>query len=177
MIALENKLVLRKIDEPDIENNWEALLALRNDVDTALQIMSRPFGQTRDDVRNWIKTRNAQNGCILLGIFLEGAFRGYVMFVEECRISGVGEISITLGREARRKGIGSAALAGFIEFLFSAFDYRKFMARIIGSNLGSIQAFEKNGFKLVGTMRHHRKIRGAYHDVRLYEKIMVPLAQ
>jgi RimJ/RimL family protein N-acetyltransferase len=177
MITLKNALVLRKIDEPDLENNWEALLALRNDVDTALQIMSRPFGQTRDDIRNWIKTRNAQSGCIFLGIFQGEAFRGYLMFVEECRISGVGEISITLCRDVRGKGVGKAALAGFIQFLFAALDYRKFLARIIEGNLGSIQVFEKNGFKLVGTMRHHRKIRGTYHDVRLYEKIMKPSTQ
>lgn len=177
MITLESGLVLRKIDEPDIENNWETLVSLRNDVDTALQIMSRPFGQTRDDVKSWIKTRNAQTGCVFLGIFVEDAFRGYLMFTEECRISGVGEISITLSRDARGKGIGTVALAGFIEFLFSALDYRKFLARIIDNNLGSIHVFEKNGFNLVGTMRHHRKIRGAYHDVRLYEKIMRPPAQ
>src|SRR6185295_20208661 len=163
MITLENGLVLRKIDERDIENNWETLRSLRNDVDTALQIMSRPLGQTRDDIRNWIKTRNAQSGCVFLGIFLGDAFRGYLMFVEECRISGVGEISITLSRDARGKGSGAIALAGFVEFLFGALDYGKFLARIIDSNLGSIHVFEKNGFTLVGTMRRHRKIRGAYH--------------
>jgi RimJ/RimL family protein N-acetyltransferase len=172
MITLENGLVLRKIDEPDIETNWEALLALRNDVETALQIMSRPFGQTREDVRTWIRTRNAQSGCIFLGIFLGAAFRGYVMFLEECRISGVGEVSITLSREARRKGVGSAALAGFIDFLFDSLDYRKFTARIFDNNLGSIRLFETHGFQLVGTMRRHRKIRGNYYDVRLYERIL-----
>jgi diamine N-acetyltransferase len=176
MITLENGLVLRKIDELDIESNWEVLLALRNDVDTALQILSRPFGQTRDDIRSWIKTRNAQSGCVFLGIFLGGAIRGYVMFVEECRISGTGEISITLGREARGKGIGTAALAGFVDFLFAALDYRKFVARILDSNMGSIRVFETNGFELVGILRRHRKIRGTYRDVRIYERIIEPSA-
>ena len=68
-------------------------------------------------------------------------------------------------RDVRGKGGRQGrTLAGFIQFLFAALDYRKFLARIIEGNLGSIQVFEKNGFKLVGTMRHHRKIRGTYHD-------------
>ena len=172
MIELKNGIKIRKIDETDIENNWESLLFLRNDIDTALQILSRPLGQNRDDIRNWIKSRNAQNGCIFLGIFSEDMFYGYVMFTEECRISGVGEISITLVANGRGKGIGVDALTGFIKYLYNALDYRKFMARILEYNVGSRKLFKKSGFSLVGTMKSHRRIRGSYHNVYLYEKII-----
>jgi RimJ/RimL family protein N-acetyltransferase len=172
MIDLKDGVRIRKIDEKDIEDNWDSLLFLRNDVATALQILSRPLGQNRDDIRNWIRSRNAQSGCIFLGIFLDDALGGYVMFTEECRISGVGEVSITLIQGVRKRGVGSIALSAFVDYLYGALDYRKFTARILDSNSGSIKVFEKNDFCLVGTMKSHRKIQGRYHDVRLYEKII-----
>lgn len=172
MLEVRDGLRIRKIDEGDLDANWDSFLSLRNDVNTALQIMSRPFGQSRDDIRNWIRSRNSQSGCFFFGVFLNDRFCGYVMFTEECRISGVGEISMTLTRDARGKGIGGSALNCFINYLYDALDYRKFMARILEFNVNSIRVFEKNGFHLVGSMERHRKIRGTYHNVRLYEKII-----
>src|SRR4029078_1167902 len=116
-IRVKDGLTIRKIDATDVENNWDAFLWLRNDIDTALQILSRPLGQTRQDILDWVTSRNTQSGCFFFGIFLEERYVGYVMFTEECRISGVGEISITLIGVARGKGIAADALKAFIDYL------------------------------------------------------------
>ena len=171
MIRVKN-IVLRKIDEADVENNWAAFLSLRNDVDTALQILSRPLGQNREDILAWIRSRSARLDCIFLGIFKGDGFLGYVMFTEECRISGVGELSITLAAEARGQGVAADVLEAFIAYLFDALDYSKFYARILATNAASVRLFRQAGFSLVGVLHRHRRMRGQYVDVELYEKLL-----
>jgi len=172
MIDLDHGVVLKKIDEQDIDENIESLLELRNDIATALIILSRPLGQTREDVRAWIKRRNGLEGCIFFGVFKDRRLIGYVMFTEECRISSVGEISVTLHSKSRGAGIGEIALTGFMKYLGNSLDYRKFVARILDENDGSIRLFERCGFRLIGTMRRHRRFHHQYHDVRVYEFII-----
>lgn len=172
MIGLTKGLVLRKIGEEDFEPNWDGLMELRNDVDTALMILSRPLGQNRQDIRRWIAGRNEMPDCIFFGIFEGERLVGYVIFIEECRISGVGEVGVTLMPADRGKGFGSCALGGFLDYLHKALDYRKFVARIIEGNDGSVKIFEANGFVLVGAQKNHRRFSGRYHSIGIYEKIV-----
>lgn len=172
MITVSKQLYLRKMDAQDVASHKDVLLALRNDIATALLILSRPTGQNIEDIAAWVERRNKEEGSVFLGIFYEEKLAGYIMFTEECRISGVGEVGLVLHPDVQGKKLGSKLLDPFLAYLHNALDYRKVMARIVEENAASKKLFENHGFTLVGVMQQHRKFSGRLHDVCLYEKLI-----
>jgi RimJ/RimL family protein N-acetyltransferase len=77
------------------------------------------------------------------------------------------EAGISLVRDARGRGIGTAAIAQLVEFGFVRRNLRRIHLQAIASNTGAIRAYEKAGFVVEGRQRQHAWVRGAYEDIVL----------
>jgi RimJ/RimL family protein N-acetyltransferase len=110
-----------------------------------------------------------------------GAADGNVSFVVEVDGTAVGaaslfdvdsfarhaEAGINLVRDARGRGIGTAAITQLVEFGFVRCNLRRIHLQAIASNTGAIRAYEKAGFVVEGRQREHAWVRGAYEDIVL----------
>lgn len=77
------------------------------------------------------------------------------------------EAGISLVRDARGRGIGTAAIAQLVEFGFVRCNLRRIHLQAIASNAGAIRAYEKAGFVVEGRRREHAWVRGGYEDIVL----------
>lgn len=77
------------------------------------------------------------------------------------------EAGISLVREARGRGIGTAAIVQLVEFGFVRRNLRRIHLQAIASNTGAIRAYEKAGFVVEGRQRQHAWVRGTYEDIVL----------
>jgi RimJ/RimL family protein N-acetyltransferase len=77
------------------------------------------------------------------------------------------EAGISLVPDARRRGIGTAAILQLIEFGFVRRNLRRIHLQAIASNVAALRAYEKAGFVIEGRLREHAWVRGAYEDIVL----------
>ncbi|MGQ7296916.1 GNAT family N-acetyltransferase [Quadrisphaera sp. KR29] len=77
------------------------------------------------------------------------------------------EAGISLARDFRGRGIGTAALAQLVEFGFTRRNLRRIHLQAIASNAAALRSYEKVGFVVEGRRREHAWVRGAYEDVVL----------
>lgn len=77
------------------------------------------------------------------------------------------EAGISVVREARGRGIGTAAIIQLVEFGFVRLNLRRIHLQAIASNTGALRAYEKAGFVVEGRQRQHAWVRGAYEDIVL----------
>ncbi len=77
------------------------------------------------------------------------------------------EAGISLVRDARGRGIGTAAITKLVEFGFVRRNLRRIHLQAIASNTAAICAYEKAGFVVEGRQRQHAWVRGAYEDIVL----------
>ena len=77
------------------------------------------------------------------------------------------EAGIALQRDARGRGIGTAAIMQLVEFGFVRHNLRRIHLQAIASNTAAIRAYQKAGFLIEGRQREHAWVRGAYEDIVL----------
>lgn len=74
------------------------------------------------------------------------------------------DIGIWLGKQFQGKGYGTEALRLAVEYGFGKMGLRKLEALVFTGNVASRRVFEKNGFRLEGTIRRGALKRGVYRD-------------
>lgn len=93
------------------------------------------------------------------------------VFNSRCCYSGVGDISIYVGREHRGKGIGEILLNGLInvakeqefhKLILSTFDFNK-----VGHKL-----YKSLGFREVGTYMNQGILDGKFVNITIMEKLL-----
>jgi phosphinothricin acetyltransferase len=85
--------------------------------------------------------------------------------------SGVADFSVYVGREARGRGAGRAA----VEALVAACErrgYWKLLSRIFPENEASLALCRAIGFREVGVYRRHGKLRGEWKDTVIVELLI-----
>ena len=125
----------------------QRLLAWANDPTVrAASFHARRIGW--DEHRRWLAARLASPNCrLLIGVQGEMAV-GQVRF--DRNPAGTVEIGISVGGDARRRGVGAALLGAALEAVRAdvAFDARAFVARVRVGNDASIRLFRGAGFRL-----------------------------
>jgi len=76
-------------------------------------------------------------------------------------------------KEYRRKGYGKEALQLVINYTKTHLRLHQLYANIADDNMASIQLFEKNGFKKIGTKKEWNLVGEKYKDEFLYQLIYV----
>jgi RimJ/RimL family protein N-acetyltransferase len=104
--------------------------------------------QTLDGVRAYVATNAADSRAILFGLYVEGNLRGTLRLHDVDAARGTATVGIALfDRRIWGRGFGSAALAAVARYAMGELGLTRLEAGIIAANKGSIQAFEKAGFR------------------------------
>jgi L-amino acid N-acyltransferase YncA len=83
----------------------------------------------------------------------------------------VGVLGTYVELSCRRQGIGSALFeATFAEARRK--DYEKLFTYILVHNAAALAAYTKQGFSIVGTARRHAKVKNAYSDMFVVERLL-----
>lgn len=120
----------------------------------------------------WLKNRDERHKVIV--VEKDDVIYGWAsvnVFNSRCCYSGVGDISIYIGREHRGKGIGKILLKGLIEIakeqefhklILSTFDFNK-----VGHKL-----YKSLGFREVGTYMNQGILDGEFVNITIMEKLL-----
>ena len=104
--------------------------------------------QTLEGVRAYVAANAADAQAILFGLYVGEILRGTVRLHDVD--SGLGAATVGIALFDRRiwgQGLGSAALAAVARYATGELGLARLEAGIIAANRGSIQAFEKAGFR------------------------------
>jgi aminoglycoside 6'-N-acetyltransferase len=79
-------------------------------------------------------------------------------------------IDLFLGESAQGRGFGPEAIAALVRYLFGSRGHHRLVIDPAADNVRAIRAYEKVGFRKVGTMRQYeRGPDGSWHDGVLME--------
>jgi phosphinothricin acetyltransferase len=126
--------------------------------------------RTADDVRSWF------GGRFPIVVVVEGggqviAFASTSEYrAREC-YSGVAEFSVYVARSARRLGAGRLAMERLIADARYA-GFWKLVSRVFPENEASRALLKQVGFREVGIYERHAKLRGAWRDTVIVERIL-----
>ena len=87
----------------------------------------------------------------------------------------VAEFSIYVERDARSSGIGAVLLEALC-VVCEKRGFTKLLSRIFPENQGSRRLCAKLGFEEVGVYRRHGKLRGAWRDCVIVERLLGPVS-
>ena len=85
--------------------------------------------------------------------------------------AGIAEYSVYVGRSARGRGVGRAAMLALFDAAREA-GYWKLISRIFPENASSLRLMRSLGFREVGTYIRHGKLDGEWRDVVIVEKLL-----
>ena len=122
---------------------------------------------TSPGVRAWITDGNPRFGIIdgdaIAGmISLTGILRGSL---QTCMVG------YFVSEASTGRGLATAAVGEALEYAFGELRLHRVEAGTAVKNVASQRVLERNGFTLVGTMRRHLQIRGAWVDHLLWERL------
>ena len=154
---------------PRTDDDLDLLFAIAADLDTWEERNAqapRPLTRDRFDA---LLARAADNespeAAMSLVIDVDGAAVGSASLFGFDLFARHAEAGISLERNARGRGIGTAALVQLVEYGFVRHNLRRMHLQAIASNIAAIRAYEKAGFVIEGRQRQHAWVRGTYEDI------------
>lgn len=128
----------------------------------------RPLTRAQFDARLARATSDDGAGSgISFVVDVDGAAVGSASLFDIDSFAHHAEAGISLQRNARGRGIGTAAIAQLVEFGFVRANLRRIHLQAIASNAAAIRAYQKAGFVIEGRRREHAWVRGQYEDIIL----------
>jgi len=85
--------------------------------------------------------------------------------------AGIGEFSVYVRRDYRRRGAGRAVLAALIEAA-AALDMHKLPSRVFPENAASRALLKGLGFEEIGIHRRHGRLDGGWRDCVIVERLL-----
>jgi L-amino acid N-acyltransferase YncA len=89
--------------------------------------------------------------------------------------AGIGEATLYIARDARRRGIGKALLEALAAEAARA-GYHKLVGKIFASNTASIALVRECGWREVGVHQRHGQLDGEWKDVLVVERLLGDLS-
>jgi RimJ/RimL family protein N-acetyltransferase len=127
-----------------------------------------PSPYTLEDANWWINT-GSKDSAVTKVIEFDGVFCGVIsVYRQQFEYSHSAEIGYWLAEEFWGKGIASAALAQFSEFILSTTDIIRLYASVFSANPVSMKVLEKAGYSCEGIFRKGANKNDKYYDVHLF---------
>ena len=143
-------VTLRPVTESDVTDDYVGWL---NDPEVNQYLETRFVTHTLEDVRRYVGDQSRATDTIFLAIIRQSDGR----HIGNLRIGAIDRhhrsatIALMIGeRSAWGQGLGSDAIAAATHHAFTALGLDKLTARVYATNLGSIRAFEKAGWRREG---------------------------
>lgn len=162
------RVILREVRETD----FDALAAMRRDVETQSLLLTIPEATDDDAVRAWIERRrtDAGGGFRVIAEADTSAPIGYVQVSQVHRRNRCGYSGIALSPAARGRGFGRAALWLLVDYAGRELGLAKLLAEIRADNEASLNLHYAAGFTPVGLIEAHFRDADAVHDVMLLQR-------
>lgn len=156
-------IFLRLMEPEDTDRiiGWRNSEAVRRNF-----IYQEPF--TREGHENWIRTMVDTGRAVQMMICLvdSGEAVGSVYIRDIDRHHNKAEYGIFIGsREARGRGIGTAAARLMLEYCFREEGLHRIYLRALSDNIQAIHSYEKAGFVREACLRDDVRIDGEYRDI------------
>ena len=127
------------------------------------------FETEAPDWREWDQSHLPTGRFVAL---LDGVVVGWAALSpvsDRCAYSGVAEVSVYVGVEARGRGVG-ARLMGVLVSASEALGIWTLQAGVFPENDASVRVHTRVGFRLVGRRERLGEMQGAWRDVLLLER-------
>lgn len=137
-----------------VEGNHSDYVSWLNDPQINRTLETRE-NKSEADIRDFIKVSNQNPSVLLLGIFAGEKHIGNIKadIIHSHKTAGIG---LLLGdKNFHGQGIGSKVIQAFSDFIFSEYGIYKINAGIYETNIPSVRAFEKAGYKTEYIKRLH----------------------
>ncbi len=169
-ILCADKIYLKVLSEEDV---GDAYVSWMNDYEIVKYTESRFFQHTMESIKQFvINSTNTNN--ILFGIFINDkkTHIGNIKLGSINWIHRYADVGIIIGdKNYWGQGIATSAIKIVTDYAFNHLNLHKLVAGAYQYNLGSINAFKKNGFESVYIDKERYFFEGKYIDGVHMEKI------
>ncbi len=127
--------------------------------------------RTETDILGWLGGRHP-----VVVVELEGqvvAFASASTYRPRECYAGIAEFSVYVAREVRGQGAGRLAMEALIDATRAA-GFWKLLSRVFIENAASRALLASLGFREVGIYEKHAQLDGAWRDVVIVEKLLLP---
>ena len=128
--------------------------------------------RSSEDQRAWLQSIAGRYPAVVAQI--DGEIIGWAgagPYRERECYRGIGEFSVYVGRDSRRRGVGDLLLAGLISEA-ECLGLWKLLSRIFPFNEASRALCRKHGFREVGVYEKHARLDGRWLDVVIVERLI-----
>ena len=165
-----NQIYLRRLTEDDVTSTYVRWL---NDPDINQYLESRFCEHTIEDTRAFIRSVTNDSN-YMFGIF-DKATDAHIGNIKIGSINSR-HLSADLGfmigeKQYWGRGIATEAIRLATDYAFNVLHLHKLWGGAYEPNIGSMRAFEKNGYQLEAVFRKHCKCGDEYVDVHEYGKL------
>jgi len=170
MKIIGDRIYLKLLSPDDVNEKY---LNWMRDPQVLQYLECRWRAYSLEELRRYIQSVNDGLNNFMLGIYLKNEDE----YIGNIKVGGInhvhrhGDVGLILGEKSVwGKGYGREAVELVTKYAFEEINLNKVIAGIYESNIGSIKAFEKAGYRKVGVLKQHRFCKGIYVDEVLLEK-------
>ena len=154
MNIISDRILLRAIEASDLEliHKWS------NDPDIASQLGNIHLPTSTNQQKQWFENIQSEKDTVRLSIQLikDGSLIGYIGLWHINWLDRIAEFGFMIGDKTNHnKGFGTEATRALLKYSFETLDLMRIYSFVLETNLASLRAHEKSGFKVEGLAREH----------------------
>lgn len=157
-----DRINLRKVKESDVKNNYHRWM---NDSQVTRFLEHGVQTYTIESLHEYVKDKNKDNSNFFLAIIIKDGNQhiGNIKLGPINWVHRHGDIGIIIGeKEQWGKGYATEAISLVVKYAFDNLNLHKITAGCTELNLGSMKAFQKNGFEIEGVRKKQFSWKGRY---------------
>ena len=164
------RIYLRRLTEDDATEDYVRWM---NDPDINQYLESRFYTHTIESTKAFVRSVTNDNN-YQFGIFLKDSGK----HIGNIKVGGINhyhrfaDIGFLIGeKEYWGKGIATEAIRLATDFAFNTLNLHKIWGGLYSPNIGSLKAFEKNGYEQEGVKKSQYLLNGVYYDDIMFGKV------
>lgn len=169
-ILYGERIYLRRLTEDDATDNYVRWM---NDPEINQYLESRFYTHTIESTKAFIRSVTNDNN-YQFGIFAKESNK----HIGNIKVGGINhyhryaDIGFLIGeKDYWGKGIATEAIALATDFAFNTLKLHKLWGGLYSPNIGSLRAFQKNGYEQEGVKKSQYLLNGVYYDDILFGKV------
>lgn len=164
----KESITLRELTPATMSPNYVKWL---NDSQVNQYLESRFMTHTVESATAYVEGMLQSSQDFLFGIFVDGQHAGNIKIGNIDKHHRRGDVGLMIGKEYWGRGVATEAIRQVEAYAFSILHLHKLWAGVYEKNSGSLKAFTKNGWHIVGKLEEHVLLETEYCACYLLEKL------